>query len=245
VILDEAGNEHHIRLFPGMSVEGLRAKINESGADAMEEAYLQCGASDFEHFKSLFSQLYPSAEIVEDATIEAGTHRLAGRVRFQFTIEYFQAIAKIAFHYYLVRSRRGYRGDEPAFAAIRSFIKNGGDKDEFFHDSGQRFAVPFGQKVSGCMVSPPNWCHVFAADETKEAVLVYMLLFAGPGSVPPPYEVTLGRIDDQIVLPNGVWGHVFRYDASSTGQYAGVVEEATLTRLDYSQSAGMGPTLET
>jgi hypothetical protein len=163
---------------------------------------------------------------------EAGMHRAQGRIIFTVNDHYFRALVKIAFHYYLTRTRRGMRGDEPAFMVLRRFIIDGGHHENFFHRSRTTFAVPFGELPNGGAVTPSQWCHILAADETCEVVVVYVHLFVGPGCVSHPHYVTLGPLDSQIVLANGVWGHVYMYDRVQppTG-LAGRVIPATFTRL--------------
>jgi hypothetical protein len=229
VIVDTGGKEHQIRLFPGMSAQRLRCEIEQLGVGDLKEAWFQCDPSVTDQYKALVAQVYPATKIAEEGQIQPGDYRVPTRIDFQVTDAYFQAIAKIAFHYYLVRNRRGFRGSEPVFAELRDFIRNGGDARRFFRTSGRKFEVPFGRTSTGGIVTPKGWCHLFAADETEGMVVVYLQLFVGPQSLPPPTYVTLGEIDSRIVLPTGVWGHVFEYDSTPRGRYAGRVVEASFT----------------
>jgi len=80
-------------------------------------------------------------------------------------------------------------------------------------------------------MAPSCWCHILAADETAEVVVVFMLLFAGPECVPKPTYVTLGRLQNEIIVPTGVWGNHFIYEEDTKGSYAGKVVDMSLTRL--------------
>jgi|SRR5579863_3894951 len=118
------------------------------------------------------------------------------------------------------------------FAPIRKFISSGGDQQSFFNSSGRTFRVPFGKLQGGRAVTPNAWCHVLGADESREVIVVFVSLFAGPEHVPNAIYVTLGRLPSQLVIPNGVWGHQFVYDKYPAGKYAGEVFEVSMTRLN-------------
>jgi hypothetical protein len=229
VIVDKGGKEYQIRLFPGMSAQSLRTEIEHLGIGDLKDAWFQGDPNAMDQYKALLAEVYPAARITEEGQIQPGDYPVPARIEFQITNAYFQAVAKIAFHYYLVRNRRGLRGNESAFAELRNFIRNGGDVRPFFRTAGRRFEVPFGPTSIGGVVTPKDWCHLFAANETEGMAVVYLQLFVGPRHVPQPTYVTLGKIDSQIVLPTGVWGHVFEYDSTPQGRYAGRVVEASFT----------------
>ena len=83
---------------------------------------------------------------------EAGVTPIDGRITFKVNDHYFRSVAKIAFHYYLIYSHRGYRGNETYFDPIRDFIMNGGDHEPFFNQTGPKFAMPFGDLPSGGVI---------------------------------------------------------------------------------------------
>jgi hypothetical protein len=179
VIRDESGADHYLRVFPSTTAETLRAEIARRGIGEMATVYINCSDSLAEHIKSLLASVYPSSRLISEGTADAGTSRVPGRVEFEVSIGYFQALARIAFHYYLLRNNRGFKGHEPAFTDIRRFIRYGGDKTRFFDASSRRFAIPFGETKAG-MTCPKNWCHVLGADETGPEIVVYMHFFFGP-----------------------------------------------------------------
>ncbi len=142
-----------------------------------------------------------------------------------------RALAKIGFHYYLVRCQRKFVGDEACFSQIRDFIMTGGDVDQFFRQPGPTFLVPFGELPSGNVATPTQWCHVLAADESSNVLGVYVQLFVGPGSIPKPHYITLGTVDKTITVPTFVWSHVYLYDdPQGSGRYAGEIKEARISR---------------
>lgn len=230
VIHDEEGAEHFVRLYPGMSFDDVRKRIRRWGRTP-KKVWVHCTQSRFEEYAEHARRAIPGGTLQQLPFTEAGVHSESARTKFTMTDHSFRAIAKIALHYYLVHTRRRLRGDEPSFAAIRDFIMNGGEKDRFFQSSGTKFVMPFGNLPGGRCITPVEWCHVLAANETEGVAVVYVQLFVGPGSVPLAHYITLGAIPSKIILPDLVWGHVYRYDTGGESvRYAGQVEEASLTR---------------
>jgi hypothetical protein len=229
VILDDAGVEHQIRLFAGMSEERLREEIARCGMGRMKEVTLLCEPEDFAQFTTVIQKLCAECKVTEEQIIDSGDQRVPYRVEFRVTIAYFQAIAKIAFHYYLIHNRRGYTGGEAIFDGARDFIQNGGDPKALFRPPERHFFIPFGRGHAGYRIVPKDWCHLCAADESRDVIVVYLQFFLGPGSVPKPIYVALGSIPNPVAMPDSVWGHVFQYDASPEGRFAGQVDPVTIT----------------
>jgi len=149
LVVDATGCEHPVRLFRGMSAEDLRSKIAKVGGLGLKGASFECDAAHAGEFETLFAEAFPGTKVEDAYFIEPGEINLPGRAEFQFSDDYFRALAKTAFHYYLTRNRRGLSGHEEMFSPVRDFIKRGGDKDQFFHASGRTFAVPFGKTRDG------------------------------------------------------------------------------------------------
>jgi hypothetical protein len=109
---------------------------------------------------------------------------------------------------------------------------NGGDIETFLKQSGPKFAMPFGDIPTGGVMTPKQWCHVIAADETGKIAVVYLQLFVGRGCIPKPHYIQLGSINSKIIVTSSTWGHVYLYDESpSMDRYAGQVEQAQITRI--------------
>lgn len=233
VIHDDKNREHFFKLFHGMRPEQLKKQVEKAGITKMEKQWLHCDENRFNEFRSLIQKVWPRAEIQQYLPItERGVHQVNGRIKLTVTDHYFRSLAKIGFHYYLARSRRGCRGDENCFAPIRDFIMNGGDSKRFFHESAITFVMPFGKLRSGGVKTPQKWCHWLAADETGKVVVVYIQLFVGRGCVPQPHNITLATIDSHILVPSFTWGHVYLYDdPPGPDRFAGCVEEVQIARV--------------
>lgn len=232
VVFDQNG-EHHIRLFPGMSAVQLRAKIDALGLASGYQSRLYADATVWASYTKLLGEVWPGSQVVSNGTTESGTHTVPGRTKFQFTIDYWRALAKIAFHYYLVHSQRNVRGDEAEFEGIRRFIIEGGDHEPFFAGESARFAMPFGQLPDGRTVLSSVWAHLLAADETGGIAVAAVHLFTGPQRLPPVHHVTLGRFRTSSIAPASRWCHAYMYsrEMPSPDGYAGTVEPIGLIRL--------------
>ena len=232
VIHDVKGQEYFIRLFPGMRPEQLKSHIKKRDIGEVDKAWFHCDEDRKPEFQRLFKAAWPKSEMQELDATEPGVIQVCGRITFKVTDHYFRSLAKIGFHYYLIYSQRGFRGDEDYFAPIRDFIMNGGNKDAFFRQSGPKFVMPYGRLPSGGVKTPVQWCHVIAADETSKIAVVYLQLFVGRGCVPQPYYITLAHINSTIDVPSPTWGHVYLYDdPPRTDCFAGHVEKAQITRM--------------
>src|SRR5438270_5342222 len=104
----------------------------------------------------------------------------------------------------------------PCLRRLRRFILNGGDMGKFVEYKQGRFRPPIGELQSGEVVTPREWCHLLAADETAGSVVVYVQMFVGPGCLRTPCYVTLGNLPTELVVPDSVWGHAYIYDSHPT-----------------------------
>ncbi len=233
IIHDEQGNEYFIKLFPGMRAKQLQNRINRNGIKRIHSLRFECGQNQWDEYKELIKEVYPGADIEELEPMTKGIHRGKWGVTFTVNEHYFRALAKIAFHYYLIHSCRRVQGDEDCFSPLRDFIMNGGDRDQFFTKLGPKFIMPFGKVLGGNTMTPKEWCHFFAADESRDVVGVYMQLFVGQGCIPQSHYITLATSSSRIEVPGFVWGHVYVYDdPQRSGRYAGQVEKLEITRAN-------------
>ena len=173
VIRDKQQKDHPIRLYPNMRPEQLRQQIEQLklAADGLEMRFVYTEDSDLKAYLRLFQVIWPNMRVEEtlDASMEgAKVYQVPIYREFTVGVQYFQAIAKIAFHYYLVHSQHCWRGDEETFADIRDFIKHGKSKERYFHSSGKCIIDPCSPAARGSVsYVPKHWCHLLAADETR------------------------------------------------------------------------------
>lgn len=226
VLGDAEGAEHYVRLYPNMKLDELTAAIQRQTVAEVTSCRIECDETLTELAKDLVSKLFPSMSIQEEGVLEPGEfNRVPGRIEFSFSVGYFQALAKIAFHYYLLHNRREFSGHEDVFDELKSFILDGGEHEKFFHSSGKPFNVPLGEQADGTLKCPKHWHNFLAANEHCNTIVIYMHFFVGPGNVPPPIYITLGSLVGRPRLPVavGAFWHSYEYDLSRTDRYAGTV----------------------
>ena len=231
VIRGTDDREHFIQLFPNMTAKGLAAAVQRTGVNDIRTANFNCSDLNTDRLLQVIREVFPHMKFSEQPDTEPGVHRVLVRTTFQVGVKYFQGLAKIAFHHYLIHNQRGYKGSEEIFRGIRTFIRHGGDIDAFFPETGDTLGSPIGTEVDGGRITARNWCHIVLVDEREFTSRTSMWLFAGPDNVPTPIHVTLASDSSRILLPAGVWGHAFEYDALRKDKYAGRVREVPTIRL--------------
>jgi len=208
VVCSEDGTEHEIRLYPKMGVDTLRQQICALGTRVID-AHINCDEQNEDVYSKMLNEIWPTSKYQRLSTIEPGQSRAWLKARIEVSDRYFRAIAKIAFHYYLVHSVR-CKGDEEGFWPIRQFIINGGAPERFFvPDNSFRHTDP--------NTVPSWWCHVLAAREEMTVAKAYVCLFRGPQFTGLEYTVSLGTLPSRIIVPNAYWVHAYKYDRPVPG----------------------------
>jgi hypothetical protein len=225
-IYGDDGEHCCIELYPSMNAQHLRTRLHQAGVQTAETVYCNCEEKHTQHYRTILANVFSGYAWQELADTECGEYQIRGQIKFEFSTDAYRALAKMAFHYYLTRSRRGYTGREPEFQDVRHYIMEGGDADKFFGRHGPEFQMPFG---GDCV--PAKWCHVLSAYEERDQIVVNMRLYAGPDFEGENYTVKLGDLSSNIIVPSGTWGHVYEYDISRDGRYSGAVQDASIARL--------------
>lgn len=232
VVRDVEDVEHHLRLNPQMTVKSLSQKIQDASPAPNSPMYLYADEQNHGRYEELLAELYPDSPYVATGSREAGVHCVQGRIAFRFSVDYYRALAKIAFHYYLVVNQRGLRGDESIFDAIRCFIMKGGDHEEFFDADGAKFVSPFRKLPNGSAILSSVWMHSLATDEEQDAATVNLMLFVGPKRLPPSYHVHVARFSSQLIIPRARYAHAYIYhNEPDEDGFAGFVRNMPVTRV--------------
>lgn len=137
---------------------------------------------------------------------------------------YFQAIAKIAFHYYLgMKLDNCYlNGSEDVFSLFRRFIRySEGDPESFVTQKKGYFVDDF---RAGWR--PPFYGHIFIAEVSNKCIKVKTQFFVGPDIDPPYYEVLLCQKPFIVSIQPTIFGHNYVYiDPSERKQYTGTMHQ--------------------
>ena len=115
---------------------------------------------------------------------------------------HFRAVAKIGFHYAL-KMFPDLTGLESEFVPIKDFIWAGGNVAQFVQQRADQFVRNFKR------MRPTKWMHILAVERTYNIILAHAQFFAGPGILPPPYIIRIGRNPAKIVSRRVVHAHQF------------------------------------
>jgi hypothetical protein len=226
VIHDEEGESYPIEIFPGISAASLKKKVKALGVKA-KDIDLYCNDDISEHYNQIFREAFPKIQMERKASTDPGIRKVEISEQCQTSeAHYFRAIAKIAFHYYLIHSIRFY-GHEACFSAIRDFIRNGiGTRKNIFSDK-----LFFRDIDTHCL--PSWWVHTLAARELNGIATGYVCLFRGPEFKGSEHQVILGQLPySPIISPKVAWAHSYEYDrpVPSKGK-VGNVRSVQVTRI--------------
>jgi hypothetical protein len=213
-----------------MNAQSLRRAVEKTGAGKVKSAQFNCCDIHADRLLEIIKQVFPNMKFSETPDTEPGVYKVLVRTEFQVGIQYFQSLAKIAFHHYLLHTHRSYGGGEPIFRDIRRFISRGGDIDAFFPKTGDTFGSPIGNDVEGGKLTLATWCHVILVDEREDVSRVCMWLFVGPDHLPNPIHVTLAIDPRRILCPAAIWGQVYEYEKDRSDKYAGRVKAVPTIR---------------
>jgi hypothetical protein len=221
-MMDEKNHWHRLRLHPQMKGQALRQRVRRMMLKEIRQCNLFAPAHHYHGYLRLIKEAWPESEHLPPQQVPAGTRQIEANTTFTVTDNYFRAIAKIAFHYYLAFSRCAF-GHESEFAGIRDFIIHGGDRGQFFVMA-NHFGIGVRKGSSHAHLS-----HYVAYDESGDKVRAFVWLFVkdSPGTV--PYEVEWPRRKSLLVLPKPYQAHEYRYeDVIDHKQVAGRVYEKTI-----------------
>jgi hypothetical protein len=230
IVRDTNGSEHHVPMFKSMRPARLQEAIRRRGLLSAKPTMVACAADMSDELERLVAQVFPSMKVNSRERLDPGIYPCRGRAEFEVSIAYWQALAKIAFHCYLVRNHRGLKGSEFAFLPIRNFIRRGGDPRSFFRPPEKPFISPFRRDGQGTVLCPQNWCHLLAANDRGTTISVYLQFFVGPGCVPHEKYVALGETD-QGLAHGGVWGHLYQQEKNRTSPFAGTVSQVSVSPI--------------
>jgi hypothetical protein len=149
---------------------------------------------------------------------------VVGRGHYSYDKRYIQAIAKIAFHYYLGMNLGNcyMYGSEDVFNPLRRFILYGEGNPETFviHKNGYF--------VDDLRIGwrPQFYGHIFLAEVSNNYIKVKAQFFVGPDIDPPYYEVILCKKPFIISIQSTIFGHNYAYiEPSKRKQYAGTIHQ--------------------
>lgn len=222
IVKDENDEWHRIRLVPKMNSQALRRKVRELAVKQIRMCSLFASAANFDYYLGLFKEAWPESETTTYEQEPVGVQPVEAKTTFTVSVDYFQSIAKIAFHHYLVFSSSAV-GNEPEFEPIRRFIVDGGDRKQFVVTR-PRFAVAVWKGHSH-----PHYSHYVAYDESGDCVNALVWLFVKDDPATVPYYLQWAKRRTPLILPRPRCAHEYRYESvGSESSAVGRVYEKTV-----------------
>jgi len=227
VLFMDGGNTHIIPIPDDMKDPAqLRARIKEAGqklgVEKFNEARIFAPESEIERIHHLLSGLKFDSDVAWSKSPEKG--KIDTETVSTVTANYFRALAKIGFHYFL-KQMPHFRGSEPAFADIQSFIKQGELAEV------ERFISLTPKQISSDITKgyrPENYCHLLLTGVNYHSFLTKLQFFLGPDYSPPVYLIYLGK-NPSLVQHREAHSHAFvYYENGPQDGYDGYVTEGTI-----------------
>lgn len=163
---------------------------------------------------------------VEWVTTDFPPQRIRLVVTATVTEAYLRGVAKIAFHYTL-KVFPDLTGLEPEFTPIKNFIWTRDESNSFVRQRPDQFVKNF--RRGG---RPNRWMHILAVVRSYEGIVAHAQFFAGPRSLPPPFEVSVGAEPSRITKPVERRAHQFVIlDPVATSGFVGAMEDAQPAHL--------------
>lgn len=130
VVRDAQGNGHPVRLPTNCTAGWLREALRLRSLEGCRLAEIMCERAEGPDQRQLpawarrvLNDVFPATNI-EFSLSEGGPEVLNSPLQMGLRLHYFRGLAKLGFHY-LLNQCSYVDGNDPAFAAIRSFIRDG------------------------------------------------------------------------------------------------------------------------
>lgn len=235
IILEVNECQYHIEIPNKISADAVRRKIHRIGIKETDVKCVRwwCSDSNYEHYKAVTAEIWPSWLSADVGDVPAGIRRVSVTIECRFTEQYYRAIAKVAFHYFLTTSRLGFSGRESVFSGIKQYIVTGTNRSGIFIDSSPPFVFPFGTQGDGSYRAPRRTMHVICAIESYAKVAVALYLFVGLRLAPSPHYIKIFDRPLPLYVRGRAYGHTYTYwDGEAGGRVGdGVVEPLDVRQI--------------
>lgn len=224
---DGNGGVHTIPIKDGMTREEFRARVSRLGIRLFKHVDISASSEEIPWVESLFEGF--KFEKVDWVQPSGPVTYGPLTIKITVTSHFFRAVAKVGFHYFLTKFPR-FRGDEPCFSEIRSFIVDGCPLDDvprFVTQSPEQFVH---QLRSGDRLAA--WGHLIAVDATYWGFRARVQLSVGPQNRSTVYTVRLGKNPSPVHYSEAYGDFFAYYPKDQRGDYDGEVSElGMVTRL--------------
>lgn len=221
-----------IREAKTLTAEMLKREIATLGQHEWRKVWaVQLDDADVDHIFGLLDQIgiLGSEDCLTNIRPLDGTIKMRASGIAVYGREYFRAIAKIAFHYFLLHSHSGlFNGSEPEFERVRRFIRHGEGSEGDFVIEG---SAPLLCDSSG-RDRPPFYGHILLMDIGLDRIAVWVQLFVGHDYKRSWRRVILSTERRHVFLSSEEFGHYYRIiEPRKRSRYDGVVEEQPVAQI--------------
>lgn len=219
-----------IKEAKSLTADTLKLEIAKLGEHDWRKVWaVELDDSDVDHIFGLLDQMgiLGSEECLTNIKPLDGTIKTKASGVAVYGREYFRAIAKIAFHYFLLHSRL-FDGSEAEFEPIRQFIRYGeGSEKDFVIEEG----APTMYNSSG-QDHPPFYGHILLTEITANRIAIWLQLFVGHNHRPHWRKVILSTESRHVVLSTEEFGHLYRIlEPTKRLRFDGVVEKQIVAQI--------------
>ncbi len=225
VVEDTDGKTGIVPLFTdddlkAVSSESLKDDINKTGLSGRLKITPFGLTSEQEEY--VFSLLKIEETEVTGEHGEPQIIPVKSRAKVTCDERYFQAVAKIAFHYYLISEDCLHIGYELPFDQVRRFIRYGkGDVGEFIQQK-----RGFLTRETQLGWRPKYYGHILVASVNMQAINIKLKFFFGPDCDPTYYDVLLCKNPFSIILEPYSFGHIYAYfEPNEREGYDGIMQK--------------------
>lgn len=237
IVLDFGSRQVSIRITDDMKEpEHLLERLKEKGVEFVEPregevpiTAIITGAlpSEIDWMQHLLSGLGRNMVSEPEISIEDKKEEATAVISASPTVNYFRALAKIGFHYFL-KHVPGFHGSESTFAPIRDFISGGvpADVDSFIAGRREQIStdINWGDSATGyrhVLVARTNYHELTAKMQFFIPERYRIPLLRPQVHVLPIYTIMLGRNPSRLDVPRA-FSHSFTYTNELDG-YDGVL----------------------
>lgn len=217
IVIGESGDNDCIQIENAeeLTVDQLKTMIFSAKVSRpVQIRYVMLKDSEVDHIDSLLkkAKLHVSDEFDDNVKPFKTIVRAAGTLTYDE--RYFRAIAKIAFHYYVVFNNFNHTGGEACFDPVKRFIRYGEGQAKTFISQEQGFLVKDVERGW----RPPTYGHIIVCSCAFQFIEVKIQFFLGPQYDPPIHTVRLGSKPLMIESTSMTFGHNYVYS-----DYSGAV----------------------
>jgi len=218
IVKDKQGEWHPVHVRDSIRTpEALLTLVSSimDGKAVEVNVFWEAGKEDW--LPELVKETYSFSSFNSEKA-EMGGFNARASIKLTARPEYFRGIAKVAFNYFLQQDS-SINGDEPAFDAIRSFIKDGGNIDRFVRQTSDVLVdVPPGMWFS-------QYGHILSVARVDGHIRAWVAFIVGPQFPGNKYYVEIGRHPSRILLPRPqLHGHYYHYFEEPTSGHTGGIE---------------------